>query len=131
MGIPDVVIDSKHEVVVATRAACTVNDVSYHLNQFEWSDPLQTVDGRRGAWSPTDVGLRPYKHGHAIRNQLLTAQETITMQATSTFSRRLLERIWGQRGVAPHLQSASVAHHCLHGAGQSFSHLRGSVARRG
>ncbi|MEG0975539.1 MAG: LysR family transcriptional regulator [Comamonas sp.] len=63
------------------RAASTLKmsraNVSYHLTQLEKATGVQLVRRTTRRVEPTEVGLRLYEHGRAIRNELAAAGETI------------------------------------------------------
>jgi DNA-binding transcriptional LysR family regulator len=63
----------------ARRLKMTRANVSYHLNQFERSIGLQLVRRTTRQVEPTEVGLRLFEHGRAIRNELLAAQESVAL----------------------------------------------------
>jgi DNA-binding transcriptional LysR family regulator len=61
----------------ARRMKMTRANVSYHLNQLERSIGQQLVRRTTRRVEPTEIGLRLYEHGQAIRNELLKARESI------------------------------------------------------
>jgi len=61
----------------ARRLKMTRANVSYHLNQLERSIGQQLVRRTTRRVEPTEIGLRLYEHGKAIRNELLKARESI------------------------------------------------------
>ena len=61
----------------ARKLKMTRANVSYHLNQLEKAAGVQLVRRTTRRVEPTEVGLRLYKHGLTIQNELLAAQETI------------------------------------------------------
>ncbi|MBC5766469.1 LysR family transcriptional regulator [Ramlibacter albus] len=62
----------------ARKLKMTRANVSYHLNQLEKSAGAQLVRRTTRRVEPTEVGLRLYKHGLAIQNELLAARETVS-----------------------------------------------------
>jgi DNA-binding transcriptional LysR family regulator len=61
----------------ARRLKMTRANVSYHLNHLERSIGQQLVRRTTRRVEPTEIGLRLYEHGRAIRNELLKARESI------------------------------------------------------
>jgi DNA-binding transcriptional LysR family regulator len=61
----------------ARKLKMTRANVSYHLNQLERSVGAQLVRRTTRRVEPTEVGLRLYKHGLAIQNELLAAREMV------------------------------------------------------
>jgi DNA-binding transcriptional LysR family regulator len=61
----------------ARRMKVTRANVSYHLNHLERSIGQQLVRRTTRRVEPTEIGLRLYEHGKAIRNELLKARESI------------------------------------------------------
>jgi DNA-binding transcriptional LysR family regulator len=61
----------------ARRLQMTRANVSYHLNQLERSIGQQLIRRTTRRVEPTEIGLRLYEHGKAIRNELLKARESI------------------------------------------------------
>ena len=56
-------------------------NVSYHLNQLEKAVGVQLVRRTTRRTEPTEAGLRLYRHGRAIRDELLAAQESVASLA--------------------------------------------------
>jgi DNA-binding transcriptional LysR family regulator len=52
-------------------------NVSYHLSQLERSLGVQLVRRTTRRIEPTEAGLRLYRHGCALRDELLAAQESV------------------------------------------------------
>jgi DNA-binding transcriptional LysR family regulator len=61
----------------ARKLKMTRANVSYHLNQLEKAAGAQLVRRTTRRVEPTEVGLRLYKHGLAIQNELLAAREMV------------------------------------------------------
>ncbi|MBN3752412.1 LysR family transcriptional regulator [Paraburkholderia sp. Tr-20389] len=72
------IIDAGNLSEAARRLKMTRANVSYHLNQFEKSLGLQLVRRTTRRVEPTEIGLKLYEHGRAIRNSLLAAQESVS-----------------------------------------------------
>ena len=72
----------------ARKLKMTRANVSYHLNQLERSVGVQLVRRTTRRVEPTEVGLRLYRHGLSIQNELLAARETV-----STLGRSLQGRV--------------------------------------
>lgn len=62
----------------ARRLKMTRANVSYRLNQFERDTGQQLLRRTTRRIEPTEIGLRLYEHGVAIRNELLAASESVT-----------------------------------------------------
>ena len=62
----------------AHKLKMTRANVSYHLALLEKSVGVQLLHRTTRHMEPTEVGLRLYEHGCAIRNELLAARETVT-----------------------------------------------------
>jgi DNA-binding transcriptional LysR family regulator len=62
----------------ARKLKMTRANVSYHLNQLERSVGVQLVRRTTRRVEPTEVGLRLYRHGLSIQNELLAARETVS-----------------------------------------------------
>lgn len=52
-------------------------NVSYHLSQLEKTVGVQLVRRTTRRIEPTEAGLKLYRHGRAIRDELLAAQESV------------------------------------------------------
>ncbi len=72
------IIDAGNLSEAARRLKMTRANISYHLNQFEKSLGLQLVRRTTRRVEPTEIGLKLYEHGRAIRNSLLAAQESVS-----------------------------------------------------
>lgn len=71
------ILDAGNLSEAARRLKMTRANVSYHLNQLERSIGQQLVRRTTRRVEPTEIGLRLYEHGRAIRNELTAAQESI------------------------------------------------------
>jgi len=56
-------------------------NISYHLAQLEKTAGLQLVRRTTRRIEPTEAGLKLYRHGRAIRDELLAAQESVASLA--------------------------------------------------
>jgi DNA-binding transcriptional LysR family regulator len=56
-------------------------NISYHLTQLEKTAGLQLVRRTTRRIEPTEAGLKLYRHGRTIRDELLAAQESVTSLA--------------------------------------------------
>ncbi len=56
-------------------------NVSYHLGQMEQAAGMQLVRRTTRRIEPTEAGLMLYRHGRAIRDELLAAQESLASLA--------------------------------------------------
>ena len=65
-------------------------NVSYHLNQLEQAVGLQLVRRTTRRIDPTEAGLKLYRHGRVIRDELHAAQESLaSLGADCRFRQRL------------------------------------------
>ena len=71
------ILDAGNLSEAARRLKMTRANVSYHLGQLERSIGQQLVRRTTRRVEPTEIGLRLYEHGKAIRNELLAARESI------------------------------------------------------
>ena len=71
------IIDAGNLSRAAAKLKMSRANVSYHLQQLEKSVGVQLVRRTTRRVEPTEVGLRLYEHGRAIRNELAAAGETI------------------------------------------------------
>ena len=71
------IIDAGNLSRAAAKLKMSRANVSYHLQQLEKSVGVQLVRRTTRRVEPTEVGLRLYAHGRAIRNELAAAGETI------------------------------------------------------
>ena len=72
------IVDTGNLSQAARKLKMTRANVSYHLTQLEKSLGVQLIKRTTRRAEPTEVGLRLYEHGRAIRNELAAARETIT-----------------------------------------------------
>lgn len=56
-------------------------NVSYHLGQMEQAAGMQLVRRTTRRIEPTEAGLKLYRHGRVIRDELLAAQESVASLA--------------------------------------------------
>lgn len=82
------ILDAGNLSEAARRLKMTRANVSYHLNQFERSIGQQLVRRTTRRVEATEIGLRLYEHGQAIRDQLLAAREVV-----ATLGRGLMGRV--------------------------------------
>ena len=71
------IIDAGNLSQAARKLKMTRANVSYHLGQLEKAVGVQLVRRTTRRVEPTEVGLRLYEHGRAVRNEIVAAQETI------------------------------------------------------
>lgn len=72
------ILDAGNLSLAARKLKMTRANVSYHLAQLEKQVGVQLVRRTTTQVEPTEVGKRLYVHGRAIKDELLSAQETIT-----------------------------------------------------
>lgn len=72
------ILDAGNLSEAARRLKMSRANVSYHLNQLEKSVGLQLVRRTTRRVEPTEIGLRLYEHGRAIRNALSAARESVS-----------------------------------------------------
>lgn len=72
------IIDSGNLSKAARRLNMSRANVSYHLTQLEKAVGQQLLRRTTRRIEPTEIGLRLYEHGVAIRNELLAARESVT-----------------------------------------------------
>ena len=72
------IIDAGNLSEAARRLKVSRANISYHLSRLEQSIGLQLVRRTTRRIEPTEIGLRLYEHGRAIRNELMAAQESIS-----------------------------------------------------
>ena len=82
------IIDSGNLSQAARKLKMTRANVSYHLTQLEKSVGVQLIRRSTRRVEPTEVGLRLYEHGLAIRNEVLAARETVTSLGQGLLGRR-------------------------------------------
>lgn len=71
------ILDAGNLSEAARRLQMSRANVSYHLNQLERSIGQQLVRRTTRRVEATEIGLRLYEHGQAIRNELMAARESI------------------------------------------------------
>jgi DNA-binding transcriptional LysR family regulator len=71
------ILDAGNLSEAARRLKMTRANVSYHLNQLERTIGQQLLRRTTRRVEATEIGLRLYEHGLAIRNELLAARESI------------------------------------------------------
>ena len=71
------ILDAGNLSEAARRLKMTRANVSYHLTQLERSVGMQLVRRTTRHVEPTEVGLKLYQHGRAIREELVAARESI------------------------------------------------------
>lgn len=71
------ILDAGNLSQAARKLKVSRANVSYHLNQLEKSVGLQLVRRTTRRMEPTEVGLRLYQHGRAMRDELAAAQEAV------------------------------------------------------
>jgi DNA-binding transcriptional LysR family regulator len=71
------IVDSGNLSAAARKLKMSRANVSYHLSQLEKSLGLQLVRRTTRRVEPTEIGLRLYRHGQAIRQELLAAEESV------------------------------------------------------
>ena len=72
------IIDAGNLSEAARRLKVSRANISYHLSRLEQSIGLQLVRRTTRRIEPTEIRLRLYEHGRAIRNELLAAQESVS-----------------------------------------------------
>jgi DNA-binding transcriptional LysR family regulator len=72
------ILESGNLSQAARKLKMTRANVSYHLNQLERSVGAQLVRRTTRRVEPTEVGLRLYRHGLAIQNELQAAREMVS-----------------------------------------------------
>lgn len=75
------IIDCGNLSCAARKLKVSRANVSYRLGQLEKSIGLQLVRRTTRRVEPTEVGLRLYQHGRAIRQELLAAHESVSSMA--------------------------------------------------
>lgn len=73
------ILESGNLSQAARKLKMSRANVSYHLNQLERAVGVQLVRRTTRRVEPTEVGLRLYRHGLAIQNELLAARETVAL----------------------------------------------------
>ena len=82
------ILDAGNLSEAARRLKMTRANVSYHLNQFERSIGQQLVRRTTRRIEPTEIGLKLYERGKAIRDELLAARDVV-----ATFGQSLTGRV--------------------------------------
>lgn len=72
------IIDAGNLSAAARRLNMSRANVSYHLNQLEHSIGQQLLRRTTRRIEPTELGLKLYAHGVAIRDELQAARESVT-----------------------------------------------------
>lgn len=99
------IIDAGNLSEAARRLKITRANVSYHLKQLEQAAGIQLVRRTTRRIEPTEIGLRLYRHGCGIRNELLAAKETVSKlgQGLQGRVRLSVPSGYGQMVMAPWL----------------------------
>jgi DNA-binding transcriptional LysR family regulator len=99
------ILDAGNLSEAARRLKMSRANVSYHLNQFERAVGQQLVRRTTRRIEPTEIGLRLYEHGRAIRDELAAARDSV-----AALSQHLQGRVrlsvpsgYGQLVMAPWL----------------------------
>ena len=71
------ILDAGNLSEAARRLKMTRANVSYHLSQLERSVGMQLVRRTTRRVEPTEIGLKLYKHGRSIQDELAAARESI------------------------------------------------------
>ncbi len=72
------IVDAGNLSEAARRLRMSRANVSHRLGQFERSLGQELLRRTTRRIEPTEIGLRLYEHGLAIRNELLAAQESVS-----------------------------------------------------
>lgn len=72
------IVEAGNLSLAARRLKMSRANISYHLSQFEKSLGQQLMRRTTRRLELTEVGLRLYQHGCAIRDELMAAQEAVT-----------------------------------------------------
>lgn len=106
------ILDAGNLSEAARRLKMSRANVSYHLNQFERSVGQQLVRRTTRRIEPTEIGLRLYEHGRAIRDELTAARDSV-----AALSQHLQGRVrlsvpsgYGQLVMSPWLIGFKRAH---------------------
>jgi DNA-binding transcriptional LysR family regulator len=73
------ILDMGNLSSAARKHKMTRANISYHLSQLEKSVGQELVRRTTRRIEATEVGMRLYQHGRAIRDELLAAQEAVAM----------------------------------------------------
>lgn len=71
------ILDAGNLSQAARKLKMSRANISYHLNHLEKSVGLQLVRRTTRRIEPTEIGLRLYRHGRVIRDELSAAQEAV------------------------------------------------------
>jgi len=71
------IVDAGNLSQAARRLKMSRANISYHLTQLEKSLGVQLLRRTTRRVEPTEMGLRLYRHGRAIRDELQAAQESV------------------------------------------------------
>jgi len=71
------ILDAGNLSAAARRLKMTRANVSYHLSQLERAVGMQLVRRTTRRVEPTELGLRLYRHGRNIQEELAAAQESV------------------------------------------------------
>ncbi|MGE8685596.1 MAG: LysR family transcriptional regulator [Achromobacter sp.] len=71
------ILDAGNLSEAARRLKMTRANVSYHLSQLERSVGMQLVRRTTRRVEPTEIGLKLYRHGRSIQDELAAARESI------------------------------------------------------
>lgn len=71
------ILDAGNLSQAARKLKMSRASISYHLNQLEKSVGVQLVRRTTRRMEPTEIGLRLYRHGQVIRDELSAAQEAV------------------------------------------------------
>lgn len=106
------ILDAGNLSEAARRLKMSRANVSYHLNQFERSVGQQLVRRTTRRIEPSEIGLRLYEHGRAIRDELTAARDSV-----AALSQHLQGRVrlsvpsgYGQLVMSPWLIDFKRAH---------------------
>lgn len=71
------ILDAGNLSEAARRLKMTRANVSYHLNQLERSVGMQLVRRTTRRVEPTELGMKLYRHGRSIQEELSAARESV------------------------------------------------------
>jgi DNA-binding transcriptional LysR family regulator len=97
------ILDSGNLSSAARKLKISRANVSYHLNQLEKSIGVQLVRRTTRRVEPTEIGMTLYRHGRTIRQELMAAQEAVSMRANRVRSN-------GNDALAHRVQAALPGH---------------------
>ena len=72
------IIDAGNLSKAASKLKMTRANVSYHLRQLEKALGAELIRRTSRRMEPTELGWRLYEHGRTIRNEMASANETVT-----------------------------------------------------